>query len=138
MRETEGHEGAKPETRKTVLPASRKSGSAVEQLLGLALQFEPRILIGLLAGNRSDTRHEIEDGLGRATLLRQDSFDDLAGLGLREPALAEELVRSSSDFATIRSRAALMPLMKGMGEELAKFRSAGAASWAKRDAAYLL
>ena len=44
-------------------------------------------------------------------------------------------VRSSSVRATMRSRAALMPLTKGMGEELAKRVSAGAASWAKREAA---
>ena len=45
-------------------------------------------------------------------------------------------MRSSSVRATICSRAALMPLTKGIGEELAKRVSAGAASWAKREAAY--
>ena len=46
-------------------------------------------------------------------------------------------VRDFTARATIRSRAALMPLTKGIGDESAKFSSAGAASWAKREAAYL-
>jgi hypothetical protein len=37
----------------------------------------------------------------------------------------------------MRSRAVLMPLTKGMGDELANRVSAGAASWANRQAAYL-
>jgi hypothetical protein len=51
--------------------------------------------------------------------------------------LRRNSLRSSSMRATIRSRAALMPLTKGTGEELAKRVSAGAASCAKREAAYL-
>ena len=42
-----------------------------------------------------------------------------------KPRLRRKSLRSSSVRATIRSRAALMPLMKGCGEELAKFSSAG-------------
>src|SRR5579871_6790967 len=56
---------------------------------------------------------------------------------LENPRRRRNSVRSSSLCATIRSRAALMPLTKGMGEELAKFNSAGAASWANLFAAYL-
>jgi hypothetical protein len=56
---------------------------------------------------------------------------------LLKPRLRRNSVRSSSVRATIRSRAALIPLTKGTGEELAKRVSAGAASWAKREAANL-
>ena len=53
-----------------------------------------------------------------------------------KPRLRRNSLRSSSVRATIFSRAALMPLTKGIGEELAKRVSAGAASCAKREAAY--
>lgn len=55
---------------------------------------------------------------------------------LEEPRLRRKSLRSSSERATIFSRAALMPLTKGRGEELAKRVSAGAPSCAKREAAY--
>src|SRR6267142_133413 len=41
---------------------------------------------------------------------------------LEKPRRRKNSVRSSSLRATIRSRAALMPLTKGMGEELAKYQ----------------
>ena len=74
--------------KQSVLPASRLSGGAVEQLLGLALQLEPRILVGLLAGDGGDARDEVEDRFRRSAFLGQDGLDDLAGLGLREPPFA--------------------------------------------------
>ena len=55
---------------------------------------------------------------------------------LLKPRLRRKSTRSSSVRATICARAALMPLTKRMGEESAKRFSAGAASWAKREAAY--
>src|SRR5262249_23709322 len=55
---------------------------------------------------------------------------------LEKPRLRRNSLRSSSVRATIFSRAALMPFTNGIGEELAKRVSAGAASWAKREAAY--
>ncbi len=54
-----------------------------------------------------------------------------------KPRFFRKLARSSSLRATIFSRAARMPSMNGAGEELAKRVSAGAASCAKRFAAYL-
>ena len=54
------------------------------------------------------------------------------------PCRRRKSVRSSSVLATIRPRAASMPLTKILGEDFAKFSSAGAASCAKRLAAYLL
>ena len=52
------------------------------------------------------------------------------------PRFLRKSCRSSSDRATIFSRAARMPSMKGAGEDSAKRLSAGVASWAKREAAY--
>ncbi len=48
--------------------------------------------------------------------------------GFENPRLRRKVSRSSSDLATTRSRAALMPAMNGAGEELAKLFNAGAAS----------
>src|SRR5206468_3395456 len=59
----------------------------------------------------------------------------LAVSDLLKPRLRRKSVRSSSVRATMRSRADLMPLTNGMGEELAKRVSAGAALWAKREGA---
>jgi hypothetical protein len=52
-----------------------------------------------------------------------------------KPFLPRKLSRSSSLRATIRCRAAAIPATNGAGDELAKFVSAGAASWANRCAA---
>ena len=51
-------------------------------------------------------------------------------------ARTAKVSRSSSLRATICCRAAFTPFTKLAGEELAKRVSAGAASWAKREAAY--
>src|SRR3546814_9075900 len=51
---------------------------------------------------------------------------------LEKPFLRRKESRSSSERATMRPRAVLMPSMKLMAEELAKVSSTGAASWAKR------
>src|SRR3546814_3676033 len=59
----------------------------------------------------------------------------LADSALEKPRLRRKSSRSSSFLATMRSRAALMPFTKRIGEESAKFSSAGAASCAKRLAA---
>ena len=57
---------------------------------------------------------------------------------LENPRLRKKSCRSSSVRATMRWRAAMMPVMNGWGDEVAKFSSAGAASCAKRLAANLL
>jgi len=51
-----------------------KSGRAIEQLLGPGFQVEPGILVGLVAGNRRDALHEIEDSLCQAP----DYLEELA------------------------------------------------------------
>lgn len=71
---------------------------------------------------------------------RNSRGDDLVPSDVVAPwyrAVTAKSVLSSSLRATMLSRAALMPLTKGVGEELAKRVSAGAAAWANRDAAYL-
>ena len=45
----------------------------------------------LVAGNGGDALHEIEDRLGRPAFLGQHGVDDLAGLGLRKAAAAQEV-----------------------------------------------
>ena len=54
-----------------------------------------------------------------------------------KPRMRRNSLRSSSVRTTIFSRAALMPLTKGIGEELAKRVNAGTASCAIREAAYV-
>ena len=89
---------------------------------------------------------QAEDGAPVAEVCRKAGISDAtfynwrkkyAGLMPSEMKRLRQSLRSSSVRATIFSRAALMPLTKGMGEELAKRVSAGAASCAKREAAYL-
>ncbi len=74
--------------------------------------------------------------------LRPSSFSTvsitLAVSGLVKPRFDMKVARSSSVLATIVWRAALMPWMNPAGEESAKLRSAGAASWMNRLAASLL
>ena len=86
----------------------------------------------LVARQGCDALHKIEDTLRGTALLRQHRVDYFGHLGLGEAAATQELggppMQSSSLCATIRSRATLMPLTKGIGDELAKFSSAGAAS----------
>jgi len=41
----------------------RGSGGAIEQLLGLAFELEPRVLVGLVARDGGDALDEIEDAL---------------------------------------------------------------------------
>jgi hypothetical protein len=89
-----------------------------------------------IPGDGGDALNEIEDALRLAAFLDQDRVDDLRRLGFGKAAPAQDSLRSSSVRATIFSRAALMPLIKRIGDELAKRVSAGAASWAKREAAY--
>ena len=79
---TEKWKSAKPEIRKTASPALRKSGGPIHQLLGLGLQVEAGILMGLVPRDGGDALHEIKDALGRAAFLGQHGIDDLAGLGL--------------------------------------------------------
>ena len=77
---------------------------------------------GLVARNRGDALHEVEDALGLATFLGQHSLDDLRRLGLEKPRLRRKSLRSSSLRATICSRAALMPLTKGIGRGIGEAR----------------
>lgn len=44
----------------------------------------------LVAGNCGDALHKIEDALGLSRFLNEHGLDDLRGLGLAEPALAQE------------------------------------------------
>ncbi len=67
------------------------SGGSIEQLLRLSLHVEASVLMGLVACDGGDALHKIENALGRATFLRQDRVDDLAGLGLREATAAQEV-----------------------------------------------
>ena len=61
----------------------------------------------------------------------------LAVSGFEKPRRRRNSERSSSERATILRRAAWMPATKAEADESAKLSSAGAASSAKRDAAYL-
>jgi hypothetical protein len=45
------------------------SGGALQQLLGFAFKVEARVLMGLGAGERGDTLHEIENALGFTVFL---------------------------------------------------------------------
>ena len=47
--------------------AKQRSGHAVEQLLRLALQLQPGILVRLAARQRGDALYEVEHALCRAT-----------------------------------------------------------------------
>lgn len=73
----------------------------------------------------SDALHEIEDAFGQAAFFAENVWMIVAVSALENPRRRRKSVRTSS-------RDALMPLMNGTGEELAKFSNAGAASWAKR------
>jgi len=94
--------------------------------------------VRLGAGERGDALHEIEHALRRAAFSSRTTAITFAVSALLNPRLRKKASRSSSLRATIRSRAALIPVMKGAGEEMAKLVKAGAASWAKRCAANLL
>ena len=77
---------------------------AGQELGGLALQLQPRILMRLGAGERRDPLHEFEDRLGRATFLLEHGGDDLFGLRTREAAPAQEalaiLILARDDLLT--------------------------------------
>jgi hypothetical protein len=94
----------------------------------------PGVLVGLVAGDcRNGTKSKMLSGLRPSSAITVSIT--LAVSDLLNPRLRRKSVRSSSVRATMRSRADLMPLMNGMGEELANRVSAGAASGAKREAA---
>src|SRR5579883_3128085 len=57
-------------------PSIRRSGGAVEQPLGLLLQFEPGVLVLLVARQGGNPLHEIKDRFGRLALLPQHRLDD--------------------------------------------------------------
>jgi len=46
--------------------------------------------MGLVASNRRDALHKVEDALGLAAFLGEHRFDDLRRPRLAEPALAQE------------------------------------------------
>ena len=100
----------------------------IQELLRLRLHIQTGILMRLVARDGGDALHEIENAFRRAAFLRQHLSITLAVSALEKPRRRRNSVRSSSLRATICSRAALMPLTKGVAEELAKFSSAGAAS----------
>ena len=81
----------------------------LQQRLRLPLHHQPRILLRLRPGDRRDPLHEVEDALGRAAFLGEDRLDDLAGLRLREAALARKilpvLLCPGDDFLTRRADA---------------------------------
>lgn len=59
-----------------------------EQFRRPALQFEARVLMRLVAGERGNALHEIKDG--RMTFLVEHGRDDLLGVALRETTLPKE------------------------------------------------
>src|SRR3546814_3695834 len=61
-----------------------------EELAGLALDFEPRVLVGLGPCVRGDPLHEIEQAGGRIAFFGDHRLDDLRGVGLGEAVLAQE------------------------------------------------
>ncbi len=66
-----GHmKAAEPCNRKSGCTALPMSGGALQQVLGLALYVEARILIGLGAGECGDALHEIEDAFGFTVFFR--------------------------------------------------------------------
>jgi hypothetical protein len=65
-----------------------QSGGTFKQLLRLAFEFEPFVLMGLSPCQRGDPLHEIENRFRWSALLVEDSFDDLSGFNLRETATA--------------------------------------------------
>ena len=71
--------------------SGKASGGVVEELLGLRLQFEPRVLTRLAACDRGDALDEVEHALRLSPFLGEHRLDDLGGFRLREPALAQEL-----------------------------------------------
>jgi hypothetical protein len=111
---------------------TRLRGSCSDGAFGFAFQLKPRVLMSLAAGNRGDALHESKmlSGLRFSSPKTASMTFDVSDL--ENPLLRRRLSRSSSVWATMRCRAALMPATNGAGEELAKLFSAGAASWAKR------
>src|SRR3546814_15959183 len=76
-----------------------------EELAGLALDFEPRVLVGLGPCVRGDPLHEIEQAGGRIAFFGDHRLDDLRGVGLGEAVLAQEGVAvlvGACDDATAR------------------------------------
>lgn len=63
-----------------------KSVGEVEQLLGLAFQLEPHILVLFVARDACDALHEIEHRRWRLPFIVEHSMDDLGGLALGEAA----------------------------------------------------
>ncbi len=53
---------------------------AIEQLLCTRLQIESDVLMRLVAGDRRNALHEVENALGFAALLRQHRLDDFGRL----------------------------------------------------------
>ena len=66
------------------------SGCPLEQLLRPGFQIEARILVGLVARNRGDSLHKVEDAFRLAAFFREHRLDDLGCFGLAEPALPQE------------------------------------------------
>ena len=64
---------------------------ALEELLRLALHFEPGVLLRLRPGDGGDALHEIEYGLRRPTFFGEDCLDDSGRLRLGEAPFAEEV-----------------------------------------------
>ena len=62
----------------------------IEELLGLAFQFEPDILVLLVARDAGDALHEIEDRARRMAFVGEHGINDLRGFALRETTLAQE------------------------------------------------
>lgn len=90
----------------------------------------------LVPCNGGDALHEVEDAFGRAAFLGPYRFDDAGCIGPGEVAPKQEvgaILVGARDGPLARR---LDALTKGVGDELAKFMSAGAASCANRLAAY--
>ena len=85
----------------------RNSGCPIEQLLGLGLKVQPRVLMRFVAGHGGDALDEVENAFGLVTLFGQHDVDDLRRLSLGKPALAQEV----------------RPIVIGAGDDLLPRRS---------------
>src|SRR5882762_6965913 len=67
---------------KLVSAAWRDSGGAIQELLRLRLHVQAGILMRLVARDRGDALHKVEDAFRRSAFLRQHRFYHLGCLGL--------------------------------------------------------
>jgi hypothetical protein len=111
------------------------SDGALHQAPGLAFEVEPGVLMRLAARNGGDALYKVKDALRLAILLLNNDFNDLRCLCFGEAILPQKALPILVGAGDDPCLAAATPATNGAGEELAKFVSAGVASWANRCAA---